>query len=287
MFTSSGMSPQKFASPAGEAVTTAVRRLWVKVGSQVRDARLARRWPVSSMAERAGVSRTVAYEVESGRSPSLEAAVRLIGALGLQLDFQLLDPRKRPAASVRSVDPVHSLMGEFEAAHLRPLGFRVGIDEPYQHYQFAGRADVVAWEPDRAALLHLENRTRFPDVQESAGSFNAKRAYLGQALADRVGIRRWASETHVVVAVWSAEVLHSLRLRPESFRSLCPDPSDAFAGWWTGRAPSSGVSSSLVLLDPLASGRQRVFVGLDAAIASAKPRHRGYADVVSKMAEAS
>lgn len=163
----------------------------------------------------------------------------------------------------------------------------VGIDEPYQHYQFAGRADVVAWNPDRAALLHLENRTRFPDFQHAAGSFNSKRAYLGDSLAKRLGVRQWRSETHVVVALWSAEVLHSLRLHPESFRSLCPDPPDDFAAWWAGQAPAAGVTSSLVLLDPLARGRQRVFVGLDDAIASAKPRHRGYVDVVSKMTEAS
>ncbi len=88
------------------------------------------------------------------------------------------------------------------------------------------------------------------------------------------------------MAFWSAEVLHSLRLRPESFRSLCPDPSEAYGAWWAGQAPAAGVTSSFVLLDPLASGRQRVFVGLEEAIASAKPRHRGYADAVSKLAEA-
>lgn len=213
-------------------------------------------------------------------------AVRLAAALGLRLEVELVDPRKRPGGSTRMVDPVHSFMGEFEAAHMRPLGHRVGIDEPYQHFQFAGRADVIAWEPHRAALLHLENRTRFPDFQDAAGSFNSKRAYLGRALAERAGIRRWATETHVVVALWSAEVLHSLRMRPESFRSLCPDPSDDFAAWWTGQVAPTGVTSSFVLLDPLASGRQRVFVGLDEAIASARPRHRGYADVVSKLAEA-
>ena len=241
---------------------------------------------MQSLAERAGVSRGSVHLVEAGRPVSIEIAVRLTAALGLRLDFEIVDPRRRQV-HVRSTDPVHSLMGEFEAKNLRPHGYRVGIDEPYQHYQFADRADVVAWDLDQAALLHLENRTRFPDFQESAGSFNSKRVYLGQALAERVGIRRWASETHVVVALWSAEVLHSLRLRPESFRSLCPDPSDAFAEWWAGRAPSTGVSSSLVLLDPLTSGRQRVFVGLDEAIGSAKPRHRGYADVISKVGEAS
>lgn len=265
---------------------SAIRRVWIAFGIQVHDARLAKRWSVSRLAEKAGVSRALAYLIEAGEPASLESAVRIANALGLKIELELVDPRRRGDNPVRSVDPVHSLMGEFEAAHVRALRFPTGIDEPYQHFQFAGRADVIAWDVGARALLHLENRTRFPDFQEMAGSFNSKRAYLGESVAKRLGIGRWVSETHLIVALWSAEVLHWLRLRPESFRSLCPDPSEAFAAWWAGQVPSTGVSSSLVLLDPLASGRQRVFVGLNEAITTAKPRHRGYADVVSKMSDA-
>ncbi len=60
---------------------------------------------------------------------------------------------------------MHAAMGEAGAAHLRTLGFAVRLDEPFQHYQFAGRGDVVAWSVERAALLHLENRTAFPNLQ--------------------------------------------------------------------------------------------------------------------------
>ena len=174
-------------------------------------------------------------------------------------------------------------MGEFEARRFRPLVNGVGLDEPYQHFQFAGRADFVAWRLDPAALLHIENRTRFPDFQEMAGSFNAKRAYLGQALAQRLGVRTWRSETHVIAALWSAEALHAIRLRTESFRSLCPYPTDGFAAWWEGRAVDAGVSTVLVVMDPLASARQRQWVGLDEAL-KVRPRHRGYADVAAKLA---
>ena len=41
---------------------------------------------------------------------------------------------------------VHATMGEPELAYLRGRGYGVGVEEPYQHYQFAGRADVVAWD---------------------------------------------------------------------------------------------------------------------------------------------
>ena len=157
------------------------------------------------------------------------------------------------------------------------------MDEPYQHFQYAGRADLIAWDLEAAALLHIENRTRFPDLQEVAGSFNAKKAYLGDALAKRLGIRYWRSQTHVVAGLWSAEVLHALRQRAESFRSICPDAPSAFEAWWAGRPPASGKTSTLVVLDPLASGRQRLLIGLDEALAGARPRHRGYADAATKL----
>lgn len=276
------MSPASFATPAPESIRAAGRRLWVAFGLQIRAARRARRWTVAALAERAGVSRSLVYLVESGESASTEAALRLAASLGLRLEFTLSDRRRRADPRPVGADLVHSAMGEVEAAHLRPFGFGVGIDEPYQHFQFAGRADLVAWDLDRRALLHLENRTRFPDLQETAGAYNAKRAYLGAALAARLGIRRWASEAHVLVAVWSAEVLHALKLRQASFRALCPDGSAAFDSWWAGQPPATGTTSALVVLDPLAAGRQRPYVDLDAAL-TARPRHRGYAEIAARL----
>ena len=121
-----------------------------------------------------------------------------------------------------------------------------------------------------------------------AGAFNAKRAYLGEAVAARAGVDRWASETHVIAALWSSEVLHALRLRAESFRAICPDEPARFADWWAGRAPESGSGSSatstLIVLDPLARLRQRAFVGFGRAM-TVRPRHRGYAEVAVGLAQ--
>ena len=199
--------------------------------------------------------------------------------------MDLVESRSRPGPSARLADPVHSPMGELEAGHMRGLAVRVALDEPYQHFQFAGRADLVAWDISMRALLHIENRTRFPDIQEMAGAFNAKRAYLGRVLADRLGIRGWESETHVLVAVWSAEVLHSLRKRTESFRAICPDAPGSFVDWWAGMPPPTGKASTFVVLDPLAAGRQRLFVGLEEALTT-RPRHRGYADIARALVSA-
>jgi hypothetical protein len=177
------------------------------------------------------------------------------------------------------MDPVHSLMGECEARHFRAFGrFGLGLDEPYQHFQFAGRADFVAWDLDQRALLHIENRTRFPDFQEMAGAFNAKRAYLAESIGERLKVASCTSQTHVIAALWSSEVLHALRLRTDSFQALCPDGPEDFAGWWRGDPPSFANGSTLIVLDPLASGRQAPWIDLT-QVATARPRHHGYADV--------
>jgi hypothetical protein len=178
-------------------------------------------------------------------------------------------------------------MGELEARALKGPGRTLAIDEPYQHYQFAGRADVLAW--DRENLLHVENRTRFPNLQEAAGSYNAKRQYLAGGIVDRAGIgpRGWRSVTHVMACLWSSEVLHSVRLRRASFDALCPDPPDALLAWLRNEPPAEGVTSTLVVLDPLVpfGSRRRTIAPLDEP-ARLDPRHRGYAEAAESLRQA-
>ena len=138
------------------------------------------------------------------------------------------------------------------------------------------------WTLARCCTLRIERAS--PTSRKMAGSFNSKRAYLGASLAERLGLRRWECETHMIAALWSAEILHSLRMQPQSFRALCPDTPEAFTDWWMGRPPPRGRTASLIILDPLASPRQRRWIGLDQAINGAKPRHRGYADAAAKLA---
>jgi transcriptional regulator with XRE-family HTH domain len=280
------MSPRKLDRPPPPRVAAALNRAAVAIGRDVFDARTAKGWRLHDLAGRAGVSVATAQRIEAGRPASVEAYVRVGLALGVEPDFALRSGR--PAVA-RDVDPVHAAMGEIEARHLRQMGREILLDEPYQHYQFAGRADLVAIDLEHRALLHLENRTRFPDTQAFAGSWNAKRAYLAGQLAQRLGIPGgFVSEDHVVVALWSAEVLHPLRMRGASFRALCPDDSEHFAAWWAGQpAPSPGKRSSLVIFDPLSGRRasRRRWAGLD-ALATADPRYRGYADALDALRRA-
>jgi hypothetical protein len=177
-------------------------------------------------------------------------------------------------------------MGDVEVGWLLGVGRASSIDEPYQHFQFAGRADVLSVWPEERALLHIENRTRFPDLQDAAGSYNAKRSYLARVIAARLGLRGgFRAVTHVMACLWSAEVLHVLRLRTATMRSICPNPPDAFESWLRGEPPTPGTTSTLIVLDPLDRPRSRRWVDLDTAL-RVEPRYRGYADAVAAIPSA-
>ena len=255
------------------------------LGVVARAERLRRGWPLREVARRANLSVGFVHAVEHGRPAGLATYAAIAGALGLEPAFEMLDRRRRTNV-IRHEDPVHAAIGESLAARLRSFGLDVALDDPFQHYQFAGRADLLAWSIDRRALLHVENRTRFPNIQEAFGSYNVKRRYLPAIAAERLGVRGgWDTVVNVVAALWSSEVLHDLRLHPASFRAVCPDPMDAFATWWRGAIPqASGVTSSLVLIDPIVTGRsdRRCFIGLDQA-STARGRYRGYADALEAI----
>lgn len=230
------------------------------------------------------MSPSAVQNIEQGRAGSLDSCARLAHALDLRLEMKLVDPRRRSQfASARNADLVHAAMGEFEARRLEGPGIGLGLDEPYQHFQFAGRADFVAWHLEQRALLHIENRTQFPDIQGMAGAWNAKRRYLPAELARRFDLPRgWASVTHVMAALWSAETMHVVRKRSATFRSLCPDPTALFEAWWSGRPPSSGSVSTFVYVDPAATGRARAFISLSEG-ETTRPRYRGYAHAAEAL----
>jgi transcriptional regulator with XRE-family HTH domain len=276
------MTPRGVPEPATDPVRRSAARLAAEIGAEIREARHRRRWSMRELGARCGLTGSAIQKMEAGEAGSVEAYARVGAALSLRPELHLVDERQR--RPVRDEDPVHAWMGDAEASQLQGHGLPVAIDEPYQHFQFAGRADLVAWSIDQRALLHIENRTRFPNLQEAAGSFNAKRSYLAPAIADRLRLRGgFRSVTHVIAGLWSAELQHLLRLRTATFRALCPDGPDGFAAWWDGRVPDAGVSATFVLFDPAARPRARRWVDLADAL-RVDARYRGYADAVGQMA---
>ena len=277
------MSPSVIEQEAASGAEALLNRLRVQMGTAVREERQRRRLTIRALAAASGISPATIHAIEAGTRGSMEAYTRLSHYFGLELAMELTDT-SRISTRREDADLVHATMGELEASVLGGHGFPVAVDEPWQHYQFAGRADVAAWDVERRALLHLENRTRFPDVQDAIGRFASKRSYLGPVLAKRIGLHGgFHSETHVMVALWSAEVLRDIRRTPATFRSVGAHGPDGFEGWWRGEPPQTGRTSAVVLLDPFATGRQRRIIGLDEALDGARPRLGGYADAAQRI----
>ncbi|HEU4571136.1 MAG TPA: hypothetical protein VFR93_00490 [Candidatus Limnocylindrales bacterium] len=148
---------------------------------------------------------------------------------------------------------------------------------------------MVAWDRERRALLHVENRTQLPNVQEAAGAYNAKRTWLAASVAERIGIPRFRSVTHAFVGLWSSELLHVVRLRRATIAALCPDPIDSFEAWLAGHPPDVGVTSSFALLDPIRRGRtdRRWLIDLATALgANTRSRYRDYTDAADALRRA-
>jgi transcriptional regulator with XRE-family HTH domain len=271
-------SPDREPAPAAAALAA---RVASTIGAAIREERRRRRWSVRAVATRARVSPATVVNVEAGRRASVDVHARLAVALGLSVHVRLETGHRRTTREAS--DLVHAAMGELEARRLRAHDYRVAIDHPYQHYQFAGRADVLAWTLGPTALLHIENRTRFTDVQQVAGSYNAKRQYLAGSLTRQLGLPPFDSETHVIVGLWSAEVIHTLRLRSATFGVLCPDTDERLHTWLSGVPPMTGSSSSLVLLDPFAKRVGQGIVALDRVLAGARPRLRDYREAAARL----
>jgi transcriptional regulator with XRE-family HTH domain len=259
--------------------------LGARLGHEIRSERTRRHLTHRALALGAGISPALLAWIEAGNVTRVSTYLRLGDALGLTLEVDLVDPRRRGSTS-RAEDPVHAGMGEWLVRALKPFGHPIAVDEPYQHYQFAGRADVLSWRLDGPDLLHVENRTRFPNLQEAFGSYNAKRTYLPGVIAQRLGLRDgFESVTNVMAVLWSAEALHDLRIRAASFAAICPDGIGPFSAWLEGDRPEGGVHSLLVVVDPPATGRHRAVIGLDDA-RTVRPRYRGYADAAEAFRRA-
>jgi len=88
---------------------------WRRPGGRIREERRRRHMTMRDVAEAAGLSDSAVQAVESGRVASLDTYLLLATALGLQPNFEFLDPRRREPAR-RKEDPVHAAMGETQAA---------------------------------------------------------------------------------------------------------------------------------------------------------------------------
>lgn len=265
------------SSSAGDT-DLALDRLCHRLGTAIRTSRQAHGWTVQEVADAASLSRSAVARLEAGNAGGLATYMRLADVLDLRLTWELT----ALATTLEAEDAVHAVMGEVQARRFGTGMRQVLVDEPYQHFRFAGRGDLVVVDRSRHAVHHSENKTRIVNVGELSGSFNAKCLWLAGHVAKRSGVRLFTSESHTLVLLWSEEVLAVARSLGRTLRSLGPHGTDPFAAWWDG-TPLAGMHRGLVVFDPIDRGTsQRQWVGLDEAL-EARPRYRGYADAFHEL----
>lgn len=131
-------------------------RLCHRLGAALRAARHARGWTLSHVAEAAALSRSAVARLECGQPGGLLTYLRIADALGLRLTCELT----ALATALEVEDAVHAVMGEIQARRFGTGSREVLIDEPYQHFRFAGRGDLVVVDRQRRAIAHSELQQR-------------------------------------------------------------------------------------------------------------------------------
>lgn len=157
----------------------------IRVGRIIRAVRLKRQWRQADLAARAGISETVVSRIEHGRltEVSLEALEKVAAALDIQLTMVA---RWRGGDLDRMLNARHANLAERAIAWLTSLGpWVVRPEVPFAFDRERGIVDLLAWWPDRRALLIVELKTDIVDVAELIGTFRRKLRLARRIAADQ------------------------------------------------------------------------------------------------------
>ena len=180
-------------SPAGQDVDPMDDQ---RFGSAIRSVRIKRGWRQLDLAQAAGVSRATISRLERGHpgSLSLKTIRRVSHALDIRVD---LVARWRAGDLDRLVNARHSELHELVARMFRDQlpAWVLRPEVSFASYGERGVIDVLAWHPDRRALLVIELKTDIVDVNDLVGGVDRKRRLAGRVASD-LG---WSAET---VSVW-------------------------------------------------------------------------------------
>jgi hypothetical protein len=117
-----------------------------------------------------------------------------------------------------------------------------------------GASGHAGWDRERRTLLHVENRA-LADLQEAFGSYSTKR--VPRRISPNASA--WAADggrTHVIVALWSAEVPFAAAPHGE-LRGGLPHSPDAFAAGGPASPGARRASTREGRLDPIPVDRRR------------------------------
>jgi transcriptional regulator with XRE-family HTH domain len=128
----------------------------------------------ADLARRAGVSQSMVSRIECGRLAGLDlGSIEAVAAgLGAWLHVEL---RWRGSQLDRLLDARHARLVGLVAEVLIGRGWQVALEYSFNHFGERGSVDVLAWHPERRALLLVEVKTRIVDLQDLLASMHRKR----------------------------------------------------------------------------------------------------------------
>lgn len=211
-----------------------------RFGTVVRAVRQRRRWRQTDLAAKSRVSQATISRLERGHpgTLSLDTIRRVAGALDIRVD---LVARWRAGDLDRLVNARHSSLHETVAAALttRFRGWVLAPEASFSIFGERGAIDILAWHPDRRALLVIELKTDIADVNELLGTFDRK-VRLAAQVAEPRGWHPLSVSGWVIVAPGRTNRERIAR-HGSMLRAAFPADGRRISGWL--RAPAGRISA--------------------------------------------
>jgi transcriptional regulator with XRE-family HTH domain len=182
-------------SRAGQTVAVDDRQL----GVALRGIRVKRGWRQEDLARRAKVSREMIGRIERGDAGSVPLGTlrSVAGALDGRLDTVL---RWRGGDLGRLLNARHAAMHEAMALRLGELsGWVFEPEVSFSIYGERGVIDILGWHAETRAILVIELKTEFVDINETMGTLDRK-GRLAAVIARERGWDPVTTSTWLVVA---------------------------------------------------------------------------------------
>ncbi|HEY8869246.1 MAG TPA: helix-turn-helix transcriptional regulator [Candidatus Limnocylindrales bacterium] len=203
-----------------------------RVGVVFRAVRLKKRLRQRDVAALAGLSPSFVSRAERGRigTCSLDALRKLAGALDIRLEVL---PRWRGGELDRLLSARHSSLANEVVGWLGGFdGWVVRPEVSFSIYGERGVIDLLAWHPERRALVVIELKTEIVDVGELLGTLSRKQR-LARKIAQEQGWTDVATVSVCLIVADSRTNRRRIQAHEATLRAALPHGGTLLRGWLT------------------------------------------------------
>ena len=200
-----------------------------RVGAAIRAVRMRRNWRQVDLARRARLSKSTISRAELGHFADLSLAAirRIAAALDIRIEVRA---RWRAGDLDRLLNARHSALHEEVARYFAGLpGWVTAPEVSFAIYGERGVIDILAWHPNRRALLVIELKTDIVDVNDLLGTLDRKRRLAAKIAADR-GWRPASVSCWLIVADGRTNEAR-ISAHRATLRGALPDNGHAMRRW--------------------------------------------------------